>query len=289
MDDFRIKRVMARWPFEHSKTNQEVISFFIISRCINAPKAEHRKAVWNLIRKRAHKGTVPITVEVKQPREALQYIYCIEKRPLRLILPAAMLRMQGAFVYGPGHPFVMALQHGPEKLEEFYSGFTPRNIAEMYAIPLSNKAGEDLPPWELPWLLRLARTAPKGERGLTVDDGVSFYGPATGKKVSLEYERLQKTALSIKTKGYQPDRYGDIEGHFMTDGQNVCFFVRGGKHRAAALAFLGHEKIPVRLRRSWPLVIDARSARDWPLVAEGKIDADLAVDILQAYLRGKDG
>ena len=244
--------------------------------------------MWKQIKKIIHQTNKPVTVEIECPVDALQYIYWIDKQPLRLSLPTSMLRMQGAFTYGSNHPFVASLQYGPAKLKEFYVNFTPGNLAEMYSIVTQGKTGEDLPPWELPWLMRQQRTAPSGERGLSSSHGVSFYGPVSSEKVKLEHQRLQKTLSSIKTRGFQPDLHGDIDGHFMTNGSDVCFFVRGGKHRAAILTYLGYERIPVQLRRSWPLVIDSRSSAQWPLVTSGMIDFEFAEIILHAYLRGKN-
>jgi hypothetical protein len=226
------------------------------------------------------------TVRVDHPSDAIRYSYWIEKQPLRLLLPVGMLRMQGAFAYDQEHPFVQALSDGPERLADFYTRFRPANLRDMYKLPSGTRAGETLPPWELPWVMRLARIAPYGERGLSPEDGVSFYGPTTGKKIEMEYHRLRQTAASIRSHGYQPDRYRDIEGHLMTDGRETCFFVRGGKHRAAVLAWMGVESVPVQFRRTWPLVVDSRTCEHWPLVADGVVDAGFAREILTVYMRG---
>jgi len=225
-------------------------------------------------------------VECERVEDALPYAYWIEKQPVRLVLPVECLRMQGALPYDVDHPFVAALREGPERLTVFYRDFAPSSLVEMYGLERTGRMGEDLPPWELPWLMRRHRAAPAGERGLDAEHGVSFYGPATARKVECEYERLQKVAAAIESKGYNPDRHRDIEGHLMTDGEKTCFFVRGGKHRTAALVHLGHKRIPVQIRRTWPPIVDARSAEQWPLVASGEIDRSLATDMLGRYIRG---
>ena len=242
--------------------------------------------MWSLSRKVNRKKAVFKTVEIHSPCDVLPYVYWIEKQPVRLELPVSMLRMQGAFVYNRTHPFVRALHDGPTALSDFYSEFAPSSISEMYGIVLNGRKGESLPPWELPWVMRNQRKAPARERGLKSEHGVSFYGPASQEKIDMEHERLCSLTCSIEKHGYDPDRFGDIEGHLMTNGSETCFFVRGGKHRAAALAYLGHEKIPVQLRRSWPLVVDSRSREYWPLVENGSIDAGLAKEIFTIYLRG---
>ncbi len=231
------------------------------------------------------RGT-PVVVECDRVEDALPYAYWIEKQPVRLVLPVECLRMQGAFRYDDTHPFVAALRDGPERLTAFYRDVAPGSLAEMYGVARTGRKGEDLPPWELPWLMRARRAAPPGERGLGPEHGVSFYGPATPRKVAVEGERLRKVVAAIQSEGYDPDRFRDIEGHLMTDGRETCFFVRGGKHRTAALVHLGYTRIPVQIRRSWPPIVDARSAEQWPLVANGDIDRSLAVDILDRYIRG---
>lgn len=240
--------------------------------------------MWRLTNRRQQ--PLRTTISIDRASDAVPYAYWIEKRPLRLLLPAGMLRMQGGFAYEHDHPFVKALSEGAPVLSRFYASFSPENLAGMYRIPAAGRTGEALPPWELPWVMRRRRTAPGGERGLPPEHGVSFYGPASREKVAMEYRRLCKTTERIRRRGYLPDRYGDIEGHLLTDGKDACFFVRGGKHRAAVLVHLGYERLPVLIRRTWPPVVDSRTANFWPLVEAGEMDIGLARDILDVYLRG---
>lgn len=197
-------------------------------------------------------------------------------------LPPRLLVMQGARPYGPRHPFVEALAQGPQALHRFYDAFKPANLAAMYRIAPTGLAGEELPPWELPWLAR-HRRPPRGEAGLGPEHGTSFYGPCSAQKVALEHARLTALLNSIQRKGYLPERHEHIEGHFFRRGQEFRFFVRGGKHRAAVLAFLGHQRIPVRVRQSWPRVIEAGREHDWPLVASGEVSAELAKGIFERH------
>jgi len=234
------------------------------------------------------KALAPKIVEIGEPNDVRPWLYWIEDRPIRFLLPTSMLRMQGAFHFGRGHPFVRALESGPAALISFYESFKPSNLAEMYQTEKKGLRGETLPPWELPWAMRADRTPPPGEAGLSSAHGVSFYGPASCDKVVAEIDRLEAIAASIRSRGYDPDRYGDIEGHFICSRSELCFFVRGGKHRAAVLAFLGHERIPVRIKSTWPRVVDSIAADDWPLVVNGMMDVSLARQILDAYLKGRN-
>ncbi|MEL7115839.1 MAG: hypothetical protein AAGP08_09650 [Pseudomonadota bacterium] len=227
------------------------------------------------------------TVKVDAPLEALRYAYWSERRPLRLELPTEMLRMPGAFAYHAGHPFFEALAEGDAALRRFYAGFQPRNLNEMYRLAMPDEKGADLAQWEFPWRLYAPRTPPRGEGGLSAKHGVAHYGPCTETKIAQEMRRLTRTVKSIETKGFHPDRYGDIEGQLLTDGTRVCFLIMGGKHRAAALAHLGASHVPVRLRPGRMPLVDTRTPEAWPLVASGDVSARLAVAIAARYLEGQ--
>ena len=222
-------------------------------------------------------------VKVVSPEELLEYCHWSEPGKVRLEVPISLLRMQGGFTYDLSHPFVQALNTGKTALWKFYEEFQPRSIAEFHKLYGVGRNGEDLPAWEVPWYLRKTRTPPPGENKLGPEHGVSFYGPATEQKVDLEMSRLRNVCENIKKKGFDPDTHGDIEGYVLRDGVKACFFVRGGKHRAAALASLGYDRVPVAFRRSFPRLIDTCQADYWPLVRNGSIDKSLAQDVLRVY------
>lgn len=207
--------------------------------------------------------------------------YWVGRSPI-IYMPTSLLVMQGAFRFGGQHPFVRAVTHGREELAAFYEGFRPKNLAQMYRLPEGSR-GADLAPWELPWLLRPRRPS-RGEKGLGQAHGVSYYGPCTSAKVDLETRRLVKIATSIAKRGYRmPVLPAHIAGHFMQADNEVRFFVRGGKHRAAALTALGFDHVPVRMRDTWPRVVCRDQAANWPLVRSGDISASFACEIFDRY------
>jgi hypothetical protein len=244
-----------------------------------------RKAAAACIRLFARK---PVEVSVGEPEQVLPYQFRVDARPVRFLLPVSMLRMQGGFTFDASHPFVAAIEHGVESLRSFYADFVPRNVTQLHGLNRQGRMGEDLPPWELPWIMRGSRTPPPGELGLHGRHGVSICGPVSDRKCELEYTRLQELRCSIESEGYDADRFGDIQGHFMRGPAGICFFVRGGKHRAAVLAYLGYSRIGVRIKRNWPMLINERDADFWPLVAAGEIDRALAVDLFNVYLSRKE-
>jgi len=231
---------------------------------------------------RSGKATEPVPViHLASSADLGRALFWASPSPV-FLLPPHLLVFQGGQPYTPEHPFIQALSQGPVALERFYGSFAPADLAAMYRIAPTGLAGEDLPPWELPWLAR-KRRPPRGEAGLGPEHGTSFYGPCSATKIALEYSRLAELRRSITEEGYLPDTYEHIEGHFFRRGQEFRFFVRGGKHRAAVLAFLGHELIPVRVRASWPRAIEVGQQQDWPLVASGELDVKLARGIFEKY------
>jgi hypothetical protein len=227
----------------------------------------------------------PLDWKVDDPQSSiLDLVYSAEEGPFRLHLPAELLSMQGSFGYCGWHPFVDALHNGVERLSWFYERFQPRTLQQMYFLSDAAYHSRPLPPWELPWLYRRTRSPPPGEAGLSAEHGASFYGPATPQKIEVEYHRLLSLRDSIAKRGYQPDSHGDIQGHFLRVGDQIRFFVRGGKHRTAVLVSSGMSLIPVQIRTSWPRIIDAASANDWPMVRTGAIDVESAQAVLSRYI-----
>ncbi|WP_319824232.1 hypothetical protein [Thalassovita sp.] len=228
----------------------------------------------------------PVVQRAESPMDAVRLAYWVEKKPLRMDLPVSMLRSHGAFRYGPDHPFQVGMRDGKAGLARFFDGFQPVDLRSMYGLS-RGCTGAELPQWTLPWRLRAENLPPPGEKGLPASQGTAFYGPCSAAKVALEHRRLAGVLRSIQRKGYNPDRHGDIEGYLLTDGTRACFFVMGGKHRAAALAQMGHSHVPVRLRPGLLSVIDARSLADWPMVVSGQVSPETARAVLEVYLAGR--
>ena len=230
----------------------------------------------------ATEGSPPV-IRINCDCEISSNLYWTGPSPIFLI-PPRLAVIQGGHSYTRDHPFVRALSEGPVALEQFYRDNAPAGLAEMYKIPAKGLAGENLPPWELPWLTR-TRRPPSAETWFGINHGISYYGPCSPKKMELEHQRLTSLARKIRARSYLPDKFGYIEGHFLRYGGKFRFFIRGGKHRAAVLTYLGYDRIPVRVRKSWPRVIEAGRENEWPLVASGEIDVNLATQIFSSYFR----
>lgn len=205
-------------------------------------------------------------------------------------LPPEMLTWHGTQRFVANHPLVQAITQGEHALQRYYTEFCPANLAQMHGVIETGLQGENLPPWCLPWCAWAEQRPPSAEAGLDAVHGVSYYGPCSPQKVAVEYQRMSYVTDSIVAKGYQPARNGHIEGYFMRSGARFRFFVQGGKHRAAALVALGFERIPVRIRQTWPRVIAAGSEKDWPMVRDGQLAPELAERVLARYFQDdRDG
>ena len=202
-------------------------------------------------------------------------------RPEPLDMPVQLLRLHGGFAFAGGwNPLVEGLVQGPEALAAYYERFRPTSLPAFHFL---DREG-DLPPWALPWISWDRHRPPSAEGGLDpAEHGVSYYGPCSREKVAFEHSRLTGLRDSIERHGYQPGRYGHITGFLMLRGDAVRFFVRGGKHRAAVLAALGHPTIPVTIKPDWPPLVSRDQAAQWPLVAEGRIGLDLALAVFDRY------
>ncbi len=210
--------------------------------------------------------------------------YWVGRSPV-IYMPASLLVMQGALKFDRNHPFVRAITDGRPALEHFYRQFQPKDIAAMYGLNAKTD-GAELPPWELPWLLR-ERRPPPGELGLAASDGVSYFGPCSARKIDLELRRLTRLAGSIRRHGYRrrPIASMHIAGHFLRRGDELRFFVRGGKHRTAVLVALGYAHVPVRMRSTWPRLVSRDQVDDWPLVHAGAMSRAVALEVFDRYFQ----
>ena len=237
-------------------------------------------------RKRRDEPQNIVEIEITDPAKQIPDLihWASKGEDLRVTLPSSLLRIKGAFgFHGGWNPMMLPLQNDIETFREFFKLFRPKNLSELYF--LDEQFGPDLlSPPELPWLFWSNREPSLGEKELsTVCKPQKFFGPSTPRIIDREVQRLQSVLQSIRKLGYQPDKYGDTEGYFMQLNGEYRFLVSNGKHRAAALTFLGFKSNPVRMRPFWPRVIDGDRAGDWPLVRSGQMSEDFALAVMRRY------
>jgi len=233
-----------------------------------------------------HANAHEVTISPDNLAEIPKLTYWSQRKPfLRINLPAKLLVMEGGFHYSaPCNPFVAMLDFGREALIHHYENFTPTKLHELYNLPKRGLNGEELATNLVCWMLTNSQKMDTGEWGLGPEHGRSYFGPVSDKKQALEFRRLEGTRDSIVDL---PTRHGDITGYFIRRGDEFRFLVRGGKHRAAVLAHLGNETIPVRMKPGWPRMIDRLYAHEWPHVQSGAVDKTLALDIFDKFFESQ--
>jgi hypothetical protein len=202
------------------------------------------------------------------------------RRSVRFEVPMNLTSTEGAFALAGGwHPFVAAIGGDADVLAKFYHRFQPKSLGDLYS--LSDPDVRRLGPRQLPWL-QPPRDY-RGEKGLGPEHGISLFGPCSQAKIALEHARLTQIVASIAADGYLPDRFGDITGYVLVRRNEFRFLVRGGKHRAAALAALGWSYLPVRFKPGWVRAVLPERLNEWPMVRAGRIAAAPARQIFERY------
>jgi hypothetical protein len=114
-----------------------------------------------------------------------------------------------------------------------------------------------------------------GEVMTLESDGFQYHGPVSQKKGQFEYHRLIQIYESIKDNGYNRE-LGHAYFLMLRRGKDVRFLARGdGNHRTAAMAALGHDKIPALFQR--PIIFDIEMAEHWVQVQKNVWTHDQAV------------
>lgn len=105
-----------------------------------------------------------------------------------------------------------------------------------------------------------------GEEGLDAAEGYGLHGPVSRVKGAVEYARLTRLVSSIQGHGY--DRSlpgGDVTGVVIEKDGDYRFCISHGQHRVAVLAALGHDYIPVAIKK----LVTTSELSHWPQVYRG--------------------
>jgi hypothetical protein len=199
-----------------------------------------------------------------------------------------------SFAEGGWHPYVVSLREAERsesvKYEEsllrtFHARFIPQTLQEALfekADHLLTAELEQLPhSWPLIrdlWLLdnRAAEEYVAEARGMPPEMRSPHVGPVSLEAGIATYSRLMRAVESMRNHGYDPLRFDGTaiagfdgfgaDGYFLWRGNDYRFVLLHGHHRIAAAAFLGIERVHLRIRRRFvPLV--SRSRLDDPRIA----------------------
>jgi hypothetical protein len=186
-------------------------------------------------------------------------------------------------------------------LREYYDGFRPEKVLDLYGWDAGGVAPDLLQPvlcaanpWEdtpgphMRAMRRRVNAYEDAEYGRHAPDDDSYidWGPATSGKGAMEFRRLGLLADSILRRGYEPQegRDGHIRGFLLTDGRRSAVRIGNGHHRIAVLAALGAPTVPVLIFRE---VFRRDEADAWPGVVSGTFTREQALEAFDIVLHGR--
>lgn len=156
----------------------------------------------------------------------------------------------------------------PGILDAFYRHYRPRDLEDALRLVEDRPRTEpSVPLWkdhvryikDVPWT---------GKYGLSASHGCNLSGPVSQELIMLERIRLSYVLRSLNRRGLCPERYsGHLRGMFVVHGDEYVVRITGGLHRAAALAYLGFETLPVMFHPYEPRGIDSKTCPHSDLLA----------------------
>jgi len=118
--------------------------------------------------------------------------------------------------------------------------------------------------------------------GFTSDESLDLPN-VSDRKVMIEANRLVKLVLSVRKNGYIQENDDVVGGFVLLDGDRWRWYVQGGQHRAAVMAALGHDHIPVCVRQ----VVRREDFRFWPSVQSGIYTEKQALIVFDRLFRSE--
>lgn len=179
--------------------------------------------------------------------------------------------------------YVRYLETGFDDFVAFYRSHQPETALQAHFIgeTLPGPAGANM--FDFPW-----QPAPLAETDTPIRDPESF-GPASDLELATEAARLDRVLHSVKKYGFLERYGGDWRGRitgrvFVHDNGDFRVGIICGKHRAAVLAHLGWNLIPVRHQVGFHPVRLSDLAQ-WPGVVDGRFAPETARAMFEALFR----
>lgn len=187
-----------------------------------------------------------------------------------------------------------------EILSQYYSTVQPKDALEWYGL-----SSEDAPmlksllPWKapLPWVTQTIEEKEKIVKNwikydhqevnskINLEDGFTYFGPVSDKKIEVEALRFYNLIQSICDKGYKrgDDLDSDVCGVFFINKKGEWRWLAGpGQHRAVVLSALDYQTIPVRVMR----LVFENEADIWPNVTSGLYTKKGALKLFNTIFHG---
>src|SRR5690606_16637583 len=103
------------------------------------------------------------------------------------------------------------------------------------------------------------------------------------KKIKIEAIRLLELLESIKKQGFNQQNEDALGCFVLADGATWRWYVQGGQHRAAVMAALGYNSIPVYVRQ----IIRREEVSFWPNVQSGIFSKEKALIVFDKLFAAK--
>lgn len=205
-----------------------------------------------------------------------------------LWVPLAQIRsLRGQIFSREQHPYVRYFHYGFEGLREYFDFDEPKNISSFFFIedqidlePKSPLQTSGIWPWSN---IAVRFAAP--------DPSIWRAGPKSDDDLAAEARRLDRILASVERNGFMI-KQGELPQYFLllrdSAGEIVDFraIVAKGKHRVAALAYLGWELIPMEPTRAY-MQIEVRLSEiaRWPGVVNGTFSIEEATAIFLSFFQ----
>ena len=223
-------------------------------------------------------------------------------------------RVAPRYILNGDAPFCVAAKEGlsnPSSVEaavqaslsRSYAAFQPQHISDWFGLQSTSMHHFEHPAWcgILPWRARTLESyrdaiasgtyRDNQEANLDMDihqGGWAHAGPVTDEKCAAEAHRLAVLIESIGNHGYLRHHGddGDIVATALINERGAwTWVVSNGYHRAAVLAAMGHDLVPVRINQ----VVRRDEVNHWPQVLVGFYTRDEALHIFDTLFHSEDG
>jgi hypothetical protein len=186
----------------------------------------------------------------------------------------------------------------PKSLAEFL-GLDPDHSSELLRSPLQ----AEILPWEVAVTYEdLVARRERAERSLALKfgprsggHGATTHGPVSEELGRYRFDKHRQVAESmgrdagLKDRSdptwWDPSRGGYVEAQLLVDESVAVGVVREGKHRTAALAALGVERMVVALPARYPMVHRSEAA-SWPGVRSEVFTLEQALGVFDRFFAG---
>jgi len=215
-----------------------------------------------------------------QTRRIIEFM----KGEMPRLIPLQKIRYEFGFGFGNlYHPYIEALKEGePTRAAELLEHFYARMSDYLQKLPVSERLSVQA------WRSDDAIIAKGMKRYIAAHQFEPRIDPREWRKMAeKKVNHLYELRESIESHGFDPERFGSVIRGPELNGQHVLLL--GGQNRAAVLAELNWQRIPVAIKsrnENIPHRISFDRIGDLPLVRRGVISEETTGNILKRVSDG---